>query len=118
MNELIHLLGKQNISVVLRHSEEGRIYGITFVDHSNKTVFNGSEVGKAYSAAHLLEKLATYKMQALNETEQSNNIGLNKDQTPDQNLLEILLTPQNEFDYTPGQLLKKKRKRKNRSLGL
>ncbi len=118
MNELINLLGKLNISVVLRHSEEGRIYGITFVDHSNKTVFNGSEVGKAYSAAHLIQKLTTNKTQEPKQIHKSNHQELNNDQSLNSNLLEILLTPQNEFDYTPGQLLKKKRKRKKRSLGL
>ncbi|MDL2224226.1 relaxase/mobilization nuclease domain-containing protein [Bacteroidales bacterium OttesenSCG-928-M06] len=38
------------VSVVFRENEEGRIYGATFIDHENRTVFNGSKIGKAYSA--------------------------------------------------------------------
>ncbi len=38
------------IHSVLRHSNEGRLYGVTFVDHRSKTVFNGSDLGKEYSA--------------------------------------------------------------------
>ncbi len=38
------------ISVLFRQNEEGRIYGATFIDHENRAVFNGSKIGKAYSA--------------------------------------------------------------------
>ncbi len=38
------------ISVVFRENEEGRIYGATFIDHENRAVFNGSKIGKTYSA--------------------------------------------------------------------
>lgn len=41
---------KQGIQVSFRQNEQGLIYGITFVDHRNKAVFNGSDLGKAYSA--------------------------------------------------------------------
>lgn len=43
-------LGKNGISVVFRENAEGRIYGATFIDHQNKTVFNGSKMGKEFSA--------------------------------------------------------------------
>lgn len=43
-------LSRSGISVVFRHNEEGRIYGATFIDHENRAVFNGSKIGKAYSA--------------------------------------------------------------------
>ncbi len=41
---------RSGISVVFRENEEGRIYGATFIDHENRAVFNGSKIGKAYSA--------------------------------------------------------------------
>lgn len=41
---------RSGISVVFRQNEEGRIYGATFIDHENRAVFNGSKIGKAYSA--------------------------------------------------------------------
>ncbi|NDV94752.1 mobilization protein [Dysgonomonas sp. 521] len=41
---------RNGVSVVFRENEEGRIYGATFIDHENRTVLNGSKIGKAYSA--------------------------------------------------------------------
>lgn len=41
---------RNGVSVVFRQNEEGRIYGVTFIDHENRAVFNGSKIGKDYSA--------------------------------------------------------------------
>ncbi len=49
-------LRREGVHVVFRENEEGRIYGITFVDHRSKCVFNGSDLGKEYSAAALSGK--------------------------------------------------------------
>jgi hypothetical protein len=43
-------LKKQGISVLFRENEQGRIYGVTFIDHEQKCVFNGSRLGKEFSA--------------------------------------------------------------------
>lgn len=43
-------LGQQGINVVARRNDIGRIYGITFIDHNSKTVWNGSTLGKEFSA--------------------------------------------------------------------
>lgn len=43
-------LKKADIEVVYRINTEGRLYGITFIDHTNRTVFNGSRLGKGFSA--------------------------------------------------------------------
>lgn len=43
-------LAKNGLSVVFRENTEGRVYGTTFIDHQNKTVFNGSKMGKEFSA--------------------------------------------------------------------
>lgn len=49
-------LSDQNIKVFFRHSEDGRIYGATFIDNENKAVFNGSDLGKEFSANPLNER--------------------------------------------------------------
>jgi hypothetical protein len=43
-------LEKQGVSVLFRTNEQGRIYGATFIDHEQKCVFNGSRLGKEFSA--------------------------------------------------------------------
>lgn len=43
-------LGEQGINVVARRNDTGRIYGITFIDFNSKTVWNGSRLGKEFSA--------------------------------------------------------------------
>ena len=44
------LLHDRGIDTVFRTNEEGRIYGVTFIDHTNKEVYNGSRLGKEFSA--------------------------------------------------------------------
>ena len=41
---------ERGINTVVRRNTEGRVYGITFVDHSTKSVWNGSQLGKNLSA--------------------------------------------------------------------
>jgi hypothetical protein len=54
---LLELLDKKGIQTVIRENADGRIYGMTFVDHRTKCVFNGSDLGKQYSAKGILERL-------------------------------------------------------------
>jgi len=49
-DDFINKLRDKRISVVFRDNEEGRIYGVTFIDHKQKIVFNGSRLGKEFSA--------------------------------------------------------------------
>lgn len=49
-HEFINLLKGRSIDVVFRENEEGRIYGVTFIDHNSKEVYNGSRLGKEFSA--------------------------------------------------------------------
>lgn len=43
-------LKEADIEAVYRINLEGRLYGITFIDHTTRTVLNGSRLGKAFSA--------------------------------------------------------------------
>ncbi|MEJ5996572.1 relaxase/mobilization nuclease domain-containing protein [Pedobacter sp. Du54] len=47
---LLRELAKEQVALVLRRNEAGLIYGLTFVDHMHRTVFNGSDISKAYAA--------------------------------------------------------------------
>ncbi len=41
---------EQGINVVVRRNSQGRVYGITFIDHESRSVWNGSQLGKNLSA--------------------------------------------------------------------
>lgn len=41
---------EQGINTVVRRIDEGRIYGMTFIDHESRTVWNGSALDKKLSA--------------------------------------------------------------------
>lgn len=102
LNDLKSLLQNQKITVVLRQNENGRVYGITFIDHQNRAVFNGSEIGKAYSIAGLNQLLDKgYAVRRANEPLEAPSLT---------DLL--MLTPSMET-YTPNQLQKKRKKRKH-----
>ena len=47
---------KNQISVLFRENESGRVYGVTFIDHRQKFVFNGSRLGKDFSANAFQQK--------------------------------------------------------------
>lgn len=56
--DFISKLKQRNIDVVLRYTEEGRIYGVTFIDHNTMTVLNGSRLGKEFSANAINERFS------------------------------------------------------------
>lgn len=56
LRRLIDNLKKESISVVLRQNKEGINYGITYIDHNTKCIFNGSDLGKPYSIKMILER--------------------------------------------------------------
>jgi hypothetical protein len=56
LDGLIGALKKHGVDTVVRRNEQGLIYGITYVDHQSKCVFNGSNLGKAYSANAIRER--------------------------------------------------------------
>lgn len=48
-------LHRKGVDVLFRENEEGRLYGITFIDHNNGCVVNGSRLGKELSANAIAE---------------------------------------------------------------
>jgi hypothetical protein len=126
-------LNKQNINVLFRQNEQGFTYGITFIDHNNKAVFNGSDLGKAYSAKSLTERFTSAdepkaKQQqpasmfvrnrsSVNLFEKQRNTELPDllQKAPD-TLLSSLLNSPNKGDAAPLLPRKKDKKRKGMSL--
>lgn len=116
-------LQKKGISLVFRQNEQGFTYGFTFIDHQNKTVFNGSDLGKAYSTKALTESFCntdkvknylkpiqlqrTYLKQ---ETGQAAKIYL-EPLAPTNYLKDML--GKSETDYGPSIPRKKKKKKRH-----
>ena len=78
-----NILLQNNINVLFRENESGRIYGTTFIDHENKCVFNGSRLGKDLSA-NALELHFNHDIKASDnnkesfENEHENEYSINK----------------------------------------
>ena len=49
-NEFKKQLTQQGINTVIRRNSEGRIYGMTFIDHESRTVWNASQLDRSLSA--------------------------------------------------------------------
>ena len=54
-DEFVALLKAKGVDVVFRHTDGGRIYGATFIDHRTGCVLNGSRLGREFSANALQE---------------------------------------------------------------
>lgn len=120
---MIQELKKQGIDTVIRVNTDGRIYGITFVDHVRKTVFNGSDLGKDHSAQaivdHLLKVAHKHPSEIKPVLTQEQFLSIQEREQGDsslarEGLLESLMPPEHLHQYTPqyGVPRKKKRKRK------
>jgi len=74
LDEMIKALQKEKIQVVLRQNDKGIIYGITYIDNQNKCVFNGSELGKPYSANQLQERCRQEQTQTQQQKQHQQDI--------------------------------------------
>lgn len=135
LDSLINALEKNRINVVVRQTKDGIVYGITYVDHSTKCVFNGSDLGKSYSAKAILESckaiptnIPALKANILQQpqitTEQKNTVvqpawsssAIAVKKTG--NDPEEIMRPLSSSNYTPYQLKRNKKKRKKKRLRL
>jgi hypothetical protein len=64
-------LKKQGIEVAFRQNEQGFVFGVTYVDHHSQTVFNGSDLGKAYSAKALTDRFRAASQRTVQENKPS-----------------------------------------------
>ncbi|MDB5159432.1 MAG: Relaxase/Mobilization nuclease protein [Mucilaginibacter sp.] len=56
LDRLVAILKRQGIDVVMHRSVKGEIFGMTFIDHTTKCVFKGSDLGKDYGAKAIQER--------------------------------------------------------------
>ena len=63
LEQMIQALQSEKISVVLGRNRNDISYGITYIDHHTRCVFDGSELGKPYSASELQQRCNEFKGQ-------------------------------------------------------
>lgn len=118
-------MGSAGINAVFRIGTNGQAFGITYVDNWHKTVFNGSDLGKVYSAKAILTDLESNKrstdalqmsiknsQKSISSVDNRNASQQITDMTnPATNLLEAMLKEQ--FEPSIGPPKKRKRKKLN-----
>jgi hypothetical protein len=137
LQQMILELHKEGIDTIVRQNKDGVVYGITYVDHVAKCVFNGSDLGttlgKTYSANGILDRCGIdhqagqSKIPSLSSGIQNRNekephldrfpADSHHIQPPEHlpmtTTLEELLQYENTSAYLPYELSGKKKKRKN-----
>ena len=115
--KLSKVLERESIHMILRKSNEGQLYGITYVDNKTRSVFNGSSLGKEFSAKGIQESCAMnilaierkYQSGLSTVSENFQNIELKV--YVKENLADILLRGEKVNDYVSKQFKQKKKKR-------
>ncbi len=87
---------EQGINTVARRNDEGRIYGVTFIDHESRTVWNGSALGKNLSANVFNDWWKEQAVEQRQNTEQTSPIAL---PAADRNLVDEKEETHQLFDF-------------------
>jgi hypothetical protein len=118
-------LKNEGIQVIFRQNDEGRLYGITFVDHKSKAVFNGSDLGKTYSAASLAGWFKNDNTTFQKETDKVNpsdnftdNISGSQSNSSGESILDMLFKEEQQDMAAIGRLTQNKRKKKRKGHSL
>ncbi|MFC0778866.1 relaxase/mobilization nuclease domain-containing protein [Flavobacterium sp. HJSW_4] len=117
LEKLSKVLEGESIHMILRKSKEGQLYGVTYVDHKTRSVFNGSDLGKEFSAKGIQRSCALNILAF--EKKHQNSIPTSSEHFQNmilkdyinENLADILLRGEKITDYVSKQFKKKKKRR-------
>jgi len=123
--QLVKQLQKEGIDTILRQNAEGLVYGVTFVDHKSKSVFNGSSVWKEYSAKGLQDKCNSNQLKftvegekvAISKQELIEVLHEHKDKLHFSELpkfIDLFMKAENDYTYVAKEFRSKKKRRKFR----
>ncbi|SDE86090.1 Relaxase/Mobilisation nuclease domain-containing protein [Mucilaginibacter pineti] len=139
IEKLAGILKKEGIDLVLRRNKDGFIYGVTCIDHRTKSIFNGSDLGKQFSAAAILERCRQNEVQSethiisnirekVNNKEEkhkqqthnphndpSQGSGPEQKGNAEKTLIEQLMQAEYSSNYLPFELRKSPKKKKKKS---
>lgn len=123
-------LNDHGIQAIFYSNKDSLVYGVTFVDHANKVVFTGSELGKAYSISALAARFdpglstGTTTLKASTQLNKANKKmpvlpvtqsipGQPRETNPNGNsILDDLLLAKSFDAQVPGQLKRRKKRKR------
>ena len=112
-NQFERRLQKQGIDVVFRENNDGRIYGVTFIDHKQHTALNGSRYGKELSANAFNER---FEPDTLLNTPERDSENYNKSEAITDGIFTLLDFEEQGQNYEEEAFIRKmKRRRKRKS---
>ncbi|HZK63343.1 MAG TPA: relaxase/mobilization nuclease domain-containing protein [Puia sp.] len=115
-------LDKKGVRVLFRQNDQGKIYGVTFIDRENKAVFNGSDLGKAYSAnlltAHFKPEIPERPWTGGQQTFGCQPGHRDENPAPGMNLTGILFQPEQEDAGALNKIKREQNKKKRKGLHL
>ena len=100
-DDFIARLKEARIDVVFRYTDEGRIYGVTFIDHNNLAVLNGSRLGKEFSANALESRFNSQEQQPAQPIAKIQRPQADNTATEDTRQSQTDTSQQPEHDATP-----------------
>lgn len=117
LSQLETKLANQGITAVVRKNEQGLIYGMTYIDHNTRCVFNGSSLGAEYAAKGLLERMGhssnSEKQYTIADgTVQKKGSFISAGEV--QRIIDDVLYAGTPLDYVPRELKNKRKKRKRK----
>lgn len=116
-DEFRQLLEADGIDTVFRINPAGKIYGITFIDHTNGIVANGSVLGKEFSARVFDELFPASRKEALHTVEQhaEQNLEQRSDTSnPLTGAVDIVLDLADTRAFEEQQRIRRRRRKKQR----
>ncbi|WP_343617324.1 relaxase/mobilization nuclease domain-containing protein [Flavobacterium sp.] len=123
VSDLDRILIQDGIKTVERRNEQGILYGLTYIDHKAKCVFNGSILGKPYAASGIEERCGLKSFstgtaagkildhdELKNKQQHSSFISAGELQK----IIDSVLQPEFSTDFVPSQLKRKKKRKKGK----
>ncbi|EKD32219.1 MAG: hypothetical protein ACD_77C00146G0006, partial [uncultured bacterium] len=119
-------LKRKGIDVIFRENDSGRIYGVTFIDHNTECVFNGSRLGKEFSANAFQEQFSANrpvieKQQPLNPERSANLVHTTSEnhkesETVIESALDLFIMESHGNDPEEEAFIRRMRRKKKKKL--
>lgn len=123
LEKLYKILSSEGINMVMRKNSEGLLYGITYIDHTSKCIFNGSTLGSSYAAKAIQERCEDVIIKSQNKVlnnsqhikfQSSKNTVSFISAEQVQKIIDSIILPEYNGEHIPKELKDRRRKRKRK----